>query len=169
MFSVFPNRKNYCLYFTVCDLFFKLPNVFSSNVRSSKYLIITELICSNAQRLELLECSNFSKNRIVRMLKLLNAQKLELLNVRIAQMLDLLNAQSPPPKKCSKSPVPCKNSKFKNSKLRQSRNNSKFKIQKSSSHLLHLVNVSVERSAMFELQRTHGGSKLARLCYALAL
>ena len=29
------------------------------------------------------------------MLKLLNAQKLELLNVRIAQMLDLLNAQSP--------------------------------------------------------------------------
>ena len=27
--------------------------------------------------------------------KLLNAQKLELLNVRIAQMLDLLNAQSP--------------------------------------------------------------------------
>ena len=46
-------------------------------------------------------------------------------------MLDLLNARfaqcSKPPKKCSKSPVPCKNSKFKNSKLRQSRNNSKFK------------------------------------------
>ena len=88
------------------------------------------MICSNAQRLEFLECSNFSKNRIVRMLKLLNAQKLELLNVRIAQMLELLNAQSPP-KKCSKSPVPCKKSKFKNSKLRQSRNNSKFKNQNS--------------------------------------
>ena len=114
-----------------------------------------------------------------------NCSMLDLLNAQIAQcsncsMLEFLNARisqcSKPPKKCSKSPVPCKNSKFKNSKLRQSRNNSKFKIQnskfkiqKSPHNLLHLVNVSVERSAMFELQRTHGGSKLARLCYALAL
>ena len=87
------------------------------------------------------------------MLKLLNAQKLELLNVRIAQMLDLLNAQSPQ----------------ENAQKALCLQNSKFKIQKSSSHLLHLVNVSVERSAMFELQRTHGGSKFACLCYALAL
>ena len=72
--------------------------------------------------LELLKISNSSNVRIF--------QKFELLNAQIAQMLDLLNAQSPP-RKCSKSPVPCKNSKFKNSKLRQSRNNSKFKTQKS--------------------------------------
>ena len=60
----------------------------------------------------------------------------------ICSMLKLLNARfaqcSKPPKKCSKSPVPCKNSKFKNSKLRQSRNNSKFKNQQSTikNHLI---------------------------------
>ena len=117
MFSVIPNRKNYCLYFTVCDHFFKFPNVFSSNVRSSKYLIFAELICSNAQMLEFLECSNCSNARIF--------QKFELLECSNCSMLKA------PPKKCSKSPVPCKNSKFKNSKLRQSRNNSQFTIHNS--------------------------------------
>ena len=104
------------------------------------------------------------------MLKLLNAQKLELLNVRIAQMLDLLNAQSPQ-EKAQKALclVKNQNSKIQNCGKAATIQNSKFKIQKSSSHFLHLVNVSVERSAMFELQRTHGGSKLASLCYALAL
>ena len=57
-------------------------------------------------------------------------------NVRIFQKFELLECSNcsmlkAPPKNCSKSPVPCKNSKFKNSKLRQSRNNSKFKIQNS--------------------------------------
>ena len=104
------------------------------------------------------------------MLKLLNAQKLELLNVRIAQMLDLLNAQSPQ-ENAQKALclVKNQNSKIQNCGKAATIQNSKFKIQKSSSHFLHLVNVSVERSAMFELQRTHGGSKLASLCYALAL
>ena len=130
-------------------IFFKLPNVFSSNVRSSKYLIFAELICSNAQMLELPKGSNCSN----------------------AQMLDLLNAQSPPPKNAQKALclVKIQNSKIQNCGKAAIIQNSKFKIQKSSSHLLHLVNVSVERSAMFELQRTHGGSKLASLCYALAL
>ena len=106
------------------------------------------------------------------MLKLLNAQKLELLNVRIAQMLNLLNAQSPPPKKNAQKAlclVKIQNSKIQNCGKAATIQNSKFKIQKSSLYLLHLVNISVERSAMFELQRTHGGSKLASLCYALAL
>ena len=65
--------------------------------------------------------------------------------------------------------VKIQNSKIQNCGKAATIQNSKFKIQKSSSHLLHLVNVSVERSAMFELQRTHGGSKFASLCYALAL
>ena len=87
--------------------------------------------CSNCSMLDLLnarfaQCSNCS------MLKLLNAQ---IAQCSICSMLDLLNVRfaqcSKPPKKCSKSPVPCKNSKFKNSKLRQSRNNSKFKNQQS--------------------------------------
>ena len=127
MFSVIPNRKNYCLYFTVCAHYPRLPNVFSSNVRSSKYLIITELICSKAQKPELL------KARIAQMLELSKAPKG--LNARIAQCS---NAQCSNAPKCSKSPVPCKNSKFKNSKLRQSRNNSKFKTQNSKlkSHLI---------------------------------
>ena len=75
------------------------------------------LECSNArifQKFELLECSNCS------MLKLLNAQIAQCSNCSNCSMLKA------PPKKCSKSPVPCKNSK-----LRQSRNNSKFKIQNS--------------------------------------
>ena len=104
------------------------------------------------------------------MLKLLNARKLELLNAQIAQMLELLNAQSPP-KNVQKALclVKIQNSKIQNCGKAATIQNSKFKIQKSPSHLLHLVNVSVERSAMFELQRTHGGSKFARLCYAFAL
>ena len=48
--------------------------------------------------------------------------------------------------KCSKSPVPCKNSKFENSKLRHSRNNSKFKIQNSKLKI-HLITFST--SSMF--------------------
>ena len=104
------------------------------------------------------------------MLKLLNAQKLELLNVRIAQMLDLLNAQSPQENvQKALCLVKNQNSKIQNCGKAATIQNSKFKIQKSPHHLLYLVNVSVERSAMFELQRTHGGSKLASLCYALAL
>ena len=93
-------------------------------------------------------------------------------NCSNAQMLDLLNAQSPPPKKNAQKAlclVKNQNSKIQNCGKAATIQNSKFKIQKSPSHLLHLVNVSVERSAMFELQRTHGGSKLARLCYAFAL
>ena len=88
------------------------------------------MICSNAQRLELPKGSNSSNVRIF--------QKIELFECSNCSMLkssNCSNAQfaqcSKPPKKCSKSPVPCKNSKFKNSKLRQSRNNSKFKIQQS--------------------------------------
>ena len=131
MFSVIPNRKNYCLYFTVCAHYPRLPNVFSSNVRSSKYLIITELICSKALKPEL------PNARIAQMPKLPKAPKG--LNVRIAQSPErpkcpncpMFNCPMFKAPKCSKSPVPCKNSKFKNSKLRQSRNNSKFKIQNS--------------------------------------
>ena len=113
--------------------------------------------------LELPKGSNCSNVRIF--------QKFELLECSNAQMLDLLNAQSPPPKNAQKALclVKIQNSKIQNCGKAAIIQNSKFKIQKSSSHLLHLVNVSVERSAMFELQRTHGGSKLARLCYALAL
>ena len=104
------------------------------------------------------------------MLKLLNARKLELLNAQIAQMLELLNAQSPQ-ENAQKALclVKNQNSKIQNCGKAATIQNSKFKIQNSPHNLLHLVNVSVERSAMFELQRTHGGSKLASLCYALAL
>ena len=95
---------------------------------------------------------------------------LKLLNAQIAQMLELLNAQSPQ-ENAQKALclVKNQNSKIQNCGKAATIQNSKFNIQNSPHNLLHLVNVSVERSAMFELQRTHGGSKLARLCYALAL
>lgn len=85
-------------------------------------------------------------------------------------MLDLLNAQSPQ-KNAQKALclVKIQNSKSQNCGKAATIQNSKFNNQNSPHNLLHLFNVSVERSAMFELQRTHGGSKLARLCYALAL
>ncbi len=85
-------------------------------------------------------------------------------------MLDLLNAQSPQ-KNAQKALclVKIQNSKIQNCGKAATIQNSKIKNQKSPHNLLHLFNVSVERSAMFELQRTHGGSKLARLYYALAL
>lgn len=92
-------------------------------------------------------------------------------------MLDLLNAQSPQ-KNVQKALclVKIQNSKIQNCGKAATIQNSKINNQQSTinnqnspHNLLHLVTVSVERSAMFELQRTHGGSKLARLCYALAL
>ena len=85
-------------------------------------------------------------------------------------MLELLNAQSPQ-ENAQKALclVKNQNSKIQNCGKAATIQNSKFNNQNSPHNLLHLVNVSVERSAMFELQRTHGGSKLARLCYALAL
>ena len=117
MFSVFPNRKNYCLYFTVCDHFFNLPNVFSSNVKSSKFLIITELICSNAQRLELPKGSNFSKVRIARMLKCSICSMLKALPQKIAQKaLCLVKIQNSKIQNCGKAAT-IQNSKFKNHPL----------------------------------------------------
>ena len=106
-------------------------------------------------------CSNCS------MLKLLNAQ---IAQCSICSMLDLLNAQSPQ-QNAQKALclVKIQNSKIQNCGKAATIQNSKINNQNSPHNLLHLVNVSVERSAMFELQRTHGGSKLARLCYALAL
>ena len=160
MFSVIPNRKNYCLYFTVCAHYPRLPNVFSSNVRSSKYLIITELICSKALKPEL------SKARIAQMLELPNAPKG--LNARIVQC-SIAQCSKPPNVQKALCLVKIQNSKIQNCGTAATIQNSKLKIQKSPHNLLHLVNVSVERSAMFEFQRTHGGSKLASLCYALAL
>ena len=99
------------------------------------------MICSNAQRLELPKGSNSSNVRIFQKIELFECSNCSMLKSSNCLMFELLkcsncsNARfaqcSKPPRKCSKSPVPCKNSKFNNSKLRQSRNNSKFKIQNS--------------------------------------
>ena len=90
----------------------------------------------------------------------------ELLKCSICSMLKALPQKIAQKALCL---VKIQNSKIQNCGKAATIQNSKFKIQKSPLNLLYLVNVSVERSAMFELQRTHGGSKLARLCYALAL
>ena len=119
--------------------------------------------CSNVrifQKIELFECSNCS------MLKSSNCLMFELLKCSICSMLKALPQKIAQKALCL---VKIQNSKIQNCGKAATIQNSKFKIQKSPLNLLYLVNVSVERSAMFELQRTHGGSKLARLCYALAL